>query len=376
MNTLCLVTCVAEKRRDASPARNLYQSPLFSKARRFAEDRYDSWFILSARHGLVHPDDVLAPYDQSLLDSTDGERRTWAVRVFEQLSRQTNADDRVAILAGKPYRKHLVPLLLERGHQVTIPMEGLRLGEQLAWLKEATERRTIGRDVDRFYQLLELLRERLSGMRRLSECTGRSDWPERGVYFFFDPREYRTTDPRQPRVVRVGTHAVSRGSKSMLWNRLYSHRGTVSGGGNHRASIFRLHVGAAMIRRSDGALEVRSWGEGQSASRGVRAGEKELEELVSRYVGQLPFLWLSVLDEPGTQSDRSYLEKNAVGLLSGSGAGKPFETPTVSWLGRFSAKPQVRDSGLWNIDHVGKGYDPRFLDVLADYIRRPDSDRP
>ena len=94
MNTLCLVTCVAEKRRDASPARDLYQSPLFSRARRFAEDRYDSWFILSAKHGLVHPGDVLAPYNQSLLDSTDGERRTWAVRVFEQLSRQTNADAR------------------------------------------------------------------------------------------------------------------------------------------------------------------------------------------------------------------------------------------------------------------------------------------
>ena len=74
-------------------------------------------------------------------------------------------------------------------------------------------------DLDEFYRLLGELRSRLGGCRMLRDCTGKNGWPERGIYFFFEDGEFRE-DGVTPRVVRVGTHAVSEGSKTTLWTRL------------------------------------------------------------------------------------------------------------------------------------------------------------
>jgi hypothetical protein len=94
-------------------------------------------------------------------------------------------------------------------------------------------------DLERFYCLLDKLSQRHSGMRKLANFGRFHDWPPRGVYFFFEPSEFRISSGRGLRVVRIGTHALSLGSHSTLRQRLGQHRGAVSGGGNHRGSIFR-----------------------------------------------------------------------------------------------------------------------------------------
>src|SRR5947209_3865067 len=94
-------------------------------------------------------------------------------------------------------------------------------------------------DLDRFYSILRDLSARLGGTRVLAACDGKAEWPIRGVYFFFEPSEYRAPpNEEQLRVVRVGTHAVSTGSQTTLWARLKQHRGhgkpgEPAGGGNH-----------------------------------------------------------------------------------------------------------------------------------------------
>ena len=106
-------------------------------------------------------------------------------------------------------------------------------------------------DADEFYRILDQLAARLGGPRRLRDCTGSSGCPPQGVYFFYEDGENRADGSR--RVVRVGTHALTATSKATLWGRLRQHRGQLAGrnpgGGNHRASVFRRHVGAALIRR-------------------------------------------------------------------------------------------------------------------------------
>lgn len=79
-----------------------------------------------------------------------------------------------------------------------------------------------------FYRTLGILEERLGGVRRLSQCTGRMSWPRRGVYFFMESGEVRTDTGQGLRVVRVGTHALNAGSKTKLWDRLATHRGSAS----------------------------------------------------------------------------------------------------------------------------------------------------
>lgn len=90
------------------------------------------------------------------------------------------------------------------------------------------------RDLRRFYKILEMLFKRIDGPRILAECTDRTEWPERRVYFFQEYGETRSDSGTGLRIVRVGTHALKTGSRTTLWNRLSQHRGTVkTGGGNH-----------------------------------------------------------------------------------------------------------------------------------------------
>jgi hypothetical protein len=93
-----------------------------------------SWFILSAKHGLLSPDEVIAPYEQTLNRLSVMERRAWAEMVKNRLVSVVMPEDRVVILAGARYREFLMPTLELLAARVEIPMEGMRIGEQLSWL--------------------------------------------------------------------------------------------------------------------------------------------------------------------------------------------------------------------------------------------------
>jgi hypothetical protein len=217
-------------------------------------------------------------------------------------------------------------------------------------------------DLQRFYALLQDLESRLGGARVISKCSGRDGWPQRGVYFFQEPSERRFDTGEGPRIVRVGTHGLKAGSGTKLWTRLSQHKGvTRSGGGNHRGSIFRLIVGAAIQQRDE--LDFSTWGRGSSAPRETREQELELEQIVSSEIGDMSVLWLPINDDPGPSSQRGYIERNSIALLSNYGK-KPLDPPSSNWLGHSCDRPLIRDSGLWNSNHVSEIYDSGFLNAL------------
>jgi cytoplasmic iron level regulating protein YaaA (DUF328/UPF0246 family) len=132
--TIYLVSCVAKKREQACPARELYASPWFLKARNYVEQSRYRWFILSAMYGLVAPDRVIAPYEQTLNDMSVEQRKAWAKETFDQISEAVSGMTFVIFLAGKRYREFLARHLADSGVAVSVPMKGLRIGEQLRWL--------------------------------------------------------------------------------------------------------------------------------------------------------------------------------------------------------------------------------------------------
>lgn len=216
-------------------------------------------------------------------------------------------------------------------------------------------------DLDRFYWLLDVLEEQVGGRRRLGEATGRMTWPRAGVYFVFEPGELRE-DRQTHRVARVGTHGLQRGSRSTMWGRLRQHRGTSPGnrpGGNHRGSIFRLHVGQALANRGD-VKAVDTWANGSSAPRPVRDAEAATEAAVSQVIADMTVLWVDIDDPPGPASMRGRIEANAIALLSNS-AKPPIDPASTGWLGHHARAAEIRASGLWNVRHVDETYDPRFL---------------
>lgn len=133
-DAIILISCVSEKRSSPSPAKDLYISSWFLKARRYAEQTGARWFILSAEYGLVPPDQVIAPYDRTLNTMSVPERRRWADHVGNQLSSQVPEAKHIIFLAGARYREFLAERLQREGVAVEVPMEGLRIGEQLSWL--------------------------------------------------------------------------------------------------------------------------------------------------------------------------------------------------------------------------------------------------
>ena len=81
----------------------------------------------------------------------------------------------------------------------------------------------------------------------------------------------------------------------------------------------------------------------------------------------MPFLWMSVDDEPGPNSCRGFIERNAIALLSSYGR-PAIHGPSREWLGQYSDRERVRMSGLWNNNHVDETYDPSFLDLMEYWI--------
>ena len=240
-------------------------------------------------------------------------------------------------------------------------------------------------DTARFYALLARIEHGVGGRRQLVDCDGRMGWPERGVYFFFGPGERRRLAGGGDRVVRVGTHALKTGSRTALWSRLSQHRGRAGTGiGNHRGSVFRGLVGRALARRGDCPLPP-TWKRGTDDPRNrsgttstvarqfgmttaqVNAGEADLERRVTAHIGRMPFLWLSVPDASGPESARGRVERGAIGLLSHYTAPAD-DPPSAHWLGNHSDRERIRESGLWNSNHVDEPYDPAFLDEMERLI--------
>ncbi len=138
MKRVFLVSCVGLKRTEPTKARDLYYSPWFIKARGYVESTDAPWYILSAKYGLVSPDQIIAPYNETLAGLRATQRRHWAQNILSQLTLTLTPNQSVIILAGEHYREFLIPTLVSRGISVSVPMKHLGIGEQLRWLAANT----------------------------------------------------------------------------------------------------------------------------------------------------------------------------------------------------------------------------------------------
>ena len=139
MKSLGLVSCTKRKQSYPCKASEMYlPSNLFSKAYAYCKKRYDQVAILSAKYGLLLPDDPIKPYNLTLNNMDVKQRKVWSERVFEQMKDKLKlADyDKVFFHAGKKYRNFLIPKLENVGIKFEVPLEHIGIGKQLRWYKE------------------------------------------------------------------------------------------------------------------------------------------------------------------------------------------------------------------------------------------------
>ncbi|WP_197422426.1 MULTISPECIES: DUF6884 domain-containing protein [unclassified Phenylobacterium] len=372
MADIALVACAKTKAKRPAPAAALYVSALYRKSLLAALDRTKAVYILSAKHGLVSLDDILEPYEMTLKTMPSTTRRAWGATVAEAIRSVAKRRDQLLLFAGEDYAAPLREPLQAQGYLLQYPLGTRSLGARLQHLRELNGEAVLEAALPRFDGLIRKLSRAQDGGRRIADCHGRQPWPERGLYFVTED-----VGPGGRRMVtRVGTHAVSVGSRTTLWDRVSTHRGAGHGGGSHRSSIFRAHVGRALSRRAAAASVPPSWGVGASAPSEIRAGEAELERRVSEKIGDMRLLWLDVPDAPGPRSDRAYLERNIIGLLSRANLLGARVQPDPIWLGADSSDWRIVVSGLWNLDHLFHRPDPAFLDVLESFVQATTSGKP
>jgi hypothetical protein len=131
-------------------------------------------------------------------------------------------------------------------------------------------------------------------------------------------------------------------------------------------------VGTALIAKHDlSGKAVEMWGVGSSSPTShSRQDEYPVECTVSQYIRSMPFLWVGIEDEPGPDSLRGYIERNAIAMLSDCNASRPIDPPSENWLGQWATNEAIERSGLWNVEHVTERYDPGFLNQLEKAIAR------
>jgi hypothetical protein len=88
--------------------------------------------------------------------------------------------------------------------RLVVPYFACHLAGEMARLKDIIE----------FYDILGRFKKRIGGKRTLLSSSGHMEWPQRGVYFFMETGEGRSDTGDGSRVVRVGTHGLTAGSKA------------------------------------------------------------------------------------------------------------------------------------------------------------------
>lgn len=134
MSKIVLISCVSMKQAKEAKAKDLYVSPLFKMNYAYAESQNpDAIYILSAKYGLVDPERVIPPYEQTLNTMKAAQVKDWALDVIEQMQGKINFQkDEIIFLAGERYRKFILPLC----RNAKVPLKGLGIGKQLGWLKK------------------------------------------------------------------------------------------------------------------------------------------------------------------------------------------------------------------------------------------------
>jgi hypothetical protein len=95
--------------------------------RRYAEATQDNWRILSGKHGLIHPETVIEPYDEFGLSDEQ------AASIATTLA--NTGINHVEVIAGKKYTNPLTPELEEHGIDVREVCRGMEIGNRISRLQ-------------------------------------------------------------------------------------------------------------------------------------------------------------------------------------------------------------------------------------------------
>lgn len=121
--SLCIINCASFKKKHPCPASQMYDdSKLFRTARDYAQYNFDEYIILSAKYGVLYPNQIIEPYEDTVMFVPNTllhsgkkykhllapEKREWANNVKKQINPKHY--ENITFLVGKYYWEFLEPL--------------------------------------------------------------------------------------------------------------------------------------------------------------------------------------------------------------------------------------------------------------------------
>ncbi len=184
--------------------------------------------------------------------------------------------------------------------------------------------------------------------------------PVNGIYAFYERGESWGHGGRRPRIVRIGTHRDGN-----FRNRIAEHF-LLTGDKRmdfdatrpapHARSVFRINLGRALLHRArDAYLDV--WNidfttRRARAEHGHRrdiAKEKAVEAEITRRLREDFAFRFIIVNEQTRRMGAEGLERRLIGTLAGCAQCRP----SAAWLGHASPVERIRQSGLWQVQHLG-----------------------
>lgn len=148
---LALIGCGAAKEPGVLPAKDKYSSNYFNLKWDYGDVVCDKQRIVSAKYGLIEPDEEIDDYDVTVRDMNAEDRENWGARVGRELtstvtSFELDEDElpvEIHLLLGSAYQEPIMEDLLwleAQGCELVYPFEDTSgIGEQMSVLKERTQ---------------------------------------------------------------------------------------------------------------------------------------------------------------------------------------------------------------------------------------------
>lgn len=201
--------------------------------------------------------------------------------------------------------------------------------------------------------------------------------PKNGIYFCYEQGEVWGHDGNKPRIVRIGTHRDGNFRNRIAEHYLFDE--TKMNFGKDRPkpsdrSIFRKNIGRALVnQRKDNYLPVWEIGFIKREKR-KKFGhlrdikkEKEIESEITRMLKKSFSFRFVELDSQTERIGKGGLESSLIGTIAHCKLCKP----SNSWLGNFSPKKKIRESGLWLVQHLqANGINEKDKKTILNAIKR------
>lgn len=200
--------------------------------------------------------------------------------------------------------------------------------------------------------------------------------PENGIYFFYEKDEIWGHGKNKLRIVRIGTHKKQGNFRNRIKEHYLLGESKTNFDKNKPKpsdrSIFRKNIGRALINKQKKYKEyLPIWEIDFTKSKNRKSfgnkrnidEEKRIESAITKtLIDRFYFRFIKI----DTQYKRKKLER----LLIGTVASCDSCNKSDRWLGNYSPKMQIKNSGLWLVQHLkANGIDENHKKTILEAIK-------